>query len=408
MKIISWLKNLRKTHQEQEVAQQIINEGEKVAIGLVVTTFDKGGLEQVVLNLYFGYKKMGFRTYLLCQEDILGVMAKQVETNELLVFNNDISVFLKCLYDKNITILHYHYNVFGCAEAKKRGVHLIYTMHNVYTWKSDLEIKEYSKLLNKMDKIVPVSNLVKNYYLARTGASGNNIQVIYNGIDFKELSSDNLPEELQRNSLGLSINDIVIGFVASFYPVKYQVGMIGVMEQLVKENSNIKLLFIGNSENDYYKIFLKEYEKSSAKQNMQVVPYFEHKYMGAFLRNVVDIFTLPTLQEGCSNAVLEAIYCDKPMVLTNVGNAMDVCYLKSCEVVQTAYDDIVKTSNEQMIQISACKDSMNKEQLVEAFIKVIEKLEEYKREAHLDIKEKQQYEITYMIQQYVEIVESFI
>lgn len=408
MKIISWLKNLRKTHQEQEVAQQIINEGEKVAIGLVVTTFDKGGLEQVVLNLYFGYKKMGFRTYLLCQEDILGVMAKQVETNELLVFNNDISVFLKCLYDKNITILHYHYNVFGCAEAKKRGVHLIYTMHNVYTWKSDLEIKEYSKLLNKMDKIVPVSNLVKNYYLARTGASGNNIQVIYNGIDFKELSSDNLPEELQRNSLGLSSNDIVIGFVASFYPVKYQVGMIGVMEQLVKENSNIKLLFIGNSENDYYKIFLKEYEKSPAKQNMQVVPYFEHKYMGAFLRKVVDIFTLPTLQEGCSNAVLEAIYCDKPMVLTNVGNAMDVRYLKSCEVVQTAYDDIVKTSNEQMIQISACKDSMNKEQLVEAFIKVIEKLEEYKREAHLDIKEKEQYEITYMIQQYVEIVESFI
>lgn len=408
MKIISWLKNLKKTHQEQEVPQQIINEGEKVAIGLVVTTFDIGGLEQVVLNLYFGYKEMGYQTYLLCQEDILGVMATQVEANELLVFNNDINVFLKYLYDKNITILHYHYNVFGCIEAKKRGVHTIYTMHNVYTWKSDSEIKEYSKLLNIMDKIVPVSNLVKNYYLARTGASRNNIQVIYNGIDFKELSSDNLPEELHRNSLGLSSNDIVIGFVASFYPVKYQVGMIGVMEQLVKENSNIKLLFIGNSENDYYKIFLKEYEKSPAKQNMQVVPYFEHKYMGAFLRKVVDIFTLPTLQEGCSNAVLEAIYCDKPMVLTNVGNAMDVRYLKSCEVVQTAYDDIVKTSNEQMIQISACKDSMNKEQLVEAFIKVIEKLEEYKREAHLDIKEKEQYEITYMIQQYVEIVESFI
>ena len=404
MGIFDWFKRRKKT--DDKGIEVIVQKGEKPIIGIVVTTFDKGGLEQVVLNLYLGYKKAGYQVYMLCQENILGIMAQQIADGEMLIFNNDMDTFLKYLYEKNINVLHYHYNVFGCKEAKERGVRTIYTMHNVYTWKSDSEIRDYAKILEDMDKVAPVSNLVKNYYLARTNSKQDNIKVVYNGIDFDELSNDELPEYLSRKSLGLNEDDIVLGFVASFYPVKYQIGMIGVMEELVKKYPNVKLLFIGNSENDYYKRFEAEYEKCSAKDNMQVVPYFEHKYMGAFLRKIVDIFTLPTLQEGCSNAVLEAIYCDKPMVLTNVGNAMDVNYLESCEVVRTAYDDVVSTSNAQMIQISECRNSNNKQELVTAYKKVIENLDTYKEKAKLSESIKQQYETEYMVKQYIDLIEN--
>lgn len=397
MGLIKWIKELL-----TDSPKKIVQQGEKPVIGLVVTTFDKGGLEQVVLNLYLGYKKSGYQVYLLCQENIVGLMAKQIASADLIVFHNDMSQFLECLYLHNITVLHYHYNIFGCQEAKYRGVHTIYTMHNVYTWKNNQEIQEYSTYLNSMDRVIPVSNLVKDYYLSRTGASNNNIKVIYNGIDFSELSNEELPEYLKRPALGLKEEDIVIAFVASFYPVKYQIGMIGVMEELTKRYPYVKLLFVGNSENDYYKQFEKEYQKSSAKSNMQLVPYFEHKYMGAFLRSIVDVFTLPTLQEGCSNAVLEAIYCNKPMVLTNVGNAMDVSSLKSCIVVRTAYDDLIHTNNEQMIQISQHKDSNNKKELIEAFVRIIEELEDYKKNAILSEDEKKVYGTDYMIKQYID------
>lgn len=402
---IDGIDNLKAQVEKGVVVEPIQPKGDKPVIGIVVTTFDKGGLEQVVLNLYLGYKKSGYKVYMLCQENVLGLMAKQVEEGEMLVFNNNMKTFLNYLYDKNITLLHYHYNIFGCKEAKDRGVHTIYTMHNVYSWKNNQEIKDYSVVLNGMDKVIPVSNLVKNYYLERTGARQDNLQVVYNGIDFAELSGTELPANLEREALGLKDTDVVIGFVASFYPVKYQIGMIGVMEELIKTYPNVKLLFIGNSENGYYQEFVKEYEKSSAKDAMQLVPYFEHKYIGEFLRRVVDIFTLPTLQEGCSNAVLEAIYCDKPMVLTNVGNAMDVKHLASCEVVRAAYDNVVTTSNEKMIQISTRKDSANKKELVEAFSKVISHLDEYKEAAALSDADKEPYETAYMIKQYVDIIE---
>lgn len=421
MKILNWFKRkyIAKAgapvqQPAQQPAQQpmrtdrIYQTSDKPVIGIVVTTFDKGGLEQVVLNLYLGYKNQGYSVFMLCQENILGIMAQQVEDGEMLVFDNDLGKFVDLLYAKNINILHYHYNIFGCEEARKRGVAAIYTMHNVYTWKNDEEILEYSKVLNTMDRVIPVSNLVKNYYLARTNARTDTLQVIYNGIDFQELDEDVLPDRLTRKELGLSEEDIVIAFVASFYPVKYQIGMIGVMEKLVTKYPNAKLLYVGNSENGYYQDFRKEYEQSPAKNNMMIVPYFEHKYMGAFLRNVVDIFTLPTLQEGCSNAVLEAIACNKPMVLTNVGNAMDVSYLSSCIVVRTAYDDVVKTSNDQMIKMSLLKMSANNAELTDAFGKMIDNLDKYKQEACITDEEKKQYETAYMVQQYISVIEEVV
>ena len=409
MKIFDWFhrKNRKKEENFTETLRtdRILKKSEKPVIGIVVTTFDKGGLEQVVLNLYFGYKKQGYRVYMLCQEDILGIMAKQVADGELYVFHNNLEEFINLLYAKNINVLHYHYNVFGVEEAKKRGVAAIYTMHNVYTWKNDQEIMEYSSILNQMDRVVPVSNLVKNYYLARSNAKKDNLQVVYNGIDFAELEGEVLPPQLCRESLGLAEDDVAIAFVASFYPVKYQIGMIGVMENLIQKFPNAKLLFVGNTENGYYEQFKAEYDKSPAKGNMLQVPYFEHKYMGAFLRNIVDIFTLPTLQEGCSNAVLEAIFCDKPMVLTNVGNAMDVSNLPGCIVVRTAYEDVVTTSNDQMIQMSLSKISKNNKELTEAFEQVITHLEEYKKAAKISADEKKQYATEYMVQQYCNIID---
>ena len=256
-----------------------------------------------------------------------------------------------------------------------------------------------------MDAVVPVSNLVKNYYLARTDAKKENLQVIYNGIDFDELANKELPDTLSRAALGIGPDDVVMAFVASFYPVKYQIGMIGVMEELVKKYPNVKLLFVGNCENAYHEQFMKEYNLSPAKDSMIHVPYFEHRYMGEFLRRIVDIFTLPTLQEGCSNAVLEAIYCDRPMVLTNVGNAKDVEYLQSCEVVNAAYKDITTTSNEQIQKISLKKDSANKAELVGAYSKVIDSLDAYKKAAVLPDSEKEQFETKYMVKQYLEIVD---
>lgn len=398
------LARLKELAEGNGLPREAVREGKSPAVGLVVTTFDKGGLEQVVLNLYKGYQRAGYRVYLLCQKDELGLMAEQVDEKNLFVFEDSLKRFLKVIRENGIQILHYHYNVFGCREAKERGIRTIYTLHNLYTWKSDDELGEYSRLLDGMDRVAAVSSLARDYYLARTNARRDRLTVIGNGIDFQELSGRELPRELERKALGLADGDVAVCFVASFYPVKYQIGMIGVMESLKERYPRARLLYVGNSENQYYQEFLKEYEKSPARDVMQVVPYFEHRFMGEFLRRVADIFTLPTLQEGCSNAVLEAIYCEKPMVLTNVGNAPDVAFLKSCRVVPAAYKDPVKTDNREILRLSLQKDPANKRELVEAFAEVMDNLDRYRQEAKLSEREKASWSTEVMVQRYLELL----
>lgn len=379
--------------------------GEKPAVGLVVTTFERGGLEQIVLYLYHGYKKAGFKTYLLCQKDILGSMAQQIDEGELLVFHDSEEELISLLREHQITNLHYHYNIFALEKMRDLGVNTIYTVHNTYNWLSDREIKERAEFMRLADYVVPVSEAVEHYFNARTDNVCQNVHTIYNGISFDELSIRELPEHVTRKALGIGENDITLAFVASFYYSKGQAGMVGAMEKIIQKNPNVKLLLVGNvGSQEYYDRFKKHLDKSPAKDHIIQVDYFEHKYMGEFLRQTADVFILPTMQEGCSNAILEAIYCDKPMIVTDVGNAQQAKREACCVVLPTPYPDIVTLKSEELNEISALKDMPNQEAVVNAVLDVASNLAAYKEKAKLTDAQKRQFSEAQMVESYLELL----
>ena len=388
---------------KQEISTQF-SKAEPV-IGIVVTTFDKGGLEQVVLNLYKGFLKNGFETYLLCQENVLGQMAKEIDKDRLFVFDNNREKFLNFIEDKKINILHYHYNTFCMEEMHEHNVRTIYTMHNVYAWKDDSELLEYAKILSTCDKVIPVSNFVKNYFNKRTHGICKNLSTIYNGIDFDELKLEELAPNTTREALGLKKSDIVFAFIASFYPVKGQCGMIGVMEKLHKIAPEIKLLLVGNiGDPCYYDKFKELIQDSSAKDSIILIPYFPHRSMGAFLRHTADAFILPTLQEGCSNAVLEAVYCDCPVLMTDIGNSAEMKKLKSCIVVNPPYEDLTRMTNTDIILTACKKDMCNQDELVNAMCEMSQKIDQYKAAARISEIEKEEYSTEKMVQSYIDTI----
>jgi glycosyltransferase involved in cell wall biosynthesis/GT2 family glycosyltransferase len=389
----------------QEILKEYVNVGRQPIVGLVVTTFDKGGLEQVVLNLYNGYKKAGIKTYLFCQKNEVGMMMQYIAQEDLKIFSDNQDMFMSLLKKYQINVLHYHYNIFCMDKAYENGIKIMYTMHNVYTWKNDNEIQYYANVLKSSDVIVPVSSFVEKYFRKRSKSISLNYHTIYNGIDFAELDCNEIIPAITRSGLGISAEDITVSFIASFYPAKGQAGMIGVMEQLLDKHPNIKLLFVGNiGDKPYYDEIVDKLRESPAKGNIIFVPYFEHKYMGGFLRKTTDIFILPTLQEGCSNAVLEAIYCDKPMILTNVGNAQEVRNLKSCIIVKPPYNDIARMTNQDIIATACQKDMQNKKELVAAIIRMYSNLSQYKKNAHILKEEKEEYSTEAMVNNYVKLI----
>lgn len=354
------------------------------AIGLVVSSFDKGGLEQVVLNLYRGYLAAGRQVYLLVEENILGPMAQQVDPERLLVFNRDEDTFLHLCRQHDIRVLHYHYNTYMMHGVRLMGFRVLYTIHNIYTWKSDAEMLVYGRLLDRCaDSIVAVSGFVRDYFCRRTGLPTARVEVIPNGVETEELLTDS-PLPFSRESLGYSPEEVVFAFIASYHPVKHHLGMIGVMEQLAAAAPRIRLLLLGNQGDPAcHAAFQQALAQSPAKDAIRCLPYLPHSQVGAFLRSVPDVFLLPTLQEGCSNAVLEALCCGLPLVLTDVGNAREVKELApaSCLVVPPAWQSPDQLTEEKIQALARQAHAPNGQALADAMMQMARELPQAKAAA---------------------------
>mgnify|MGYP001590677739 FL=1 len=354
----------------------------KEAIGLVVNSFDKGGLEQVVLNLYYNYRKQGYETYILVQNNETGYFASLLfDARHVRIFcANKYDLILFC-WKKNINVLHYHYNTLGIKAAKALGIKTTYTIHNVYTWMDDEQIRCLVEDLKSADNVVAVSGGVKEYFCRRTRLPQNRVTVIVNGVDFNVL--DECRESpITRESLGIKNDEVVFVNIASFHRVKHHANMIGALESAIQRNKKIRLLFVGNiGDQTYYNTINEMMACSEAKNNIMKIPYLEHKHVGCFLRKVADVFILPSLQEGCSNAVLEAFYCGIPMILTKVGNAEEIITYAAGIVVDPAYKDILELDSIAIEELSNTKVNSNTNQLCTAMLEIAGKLDTYKEEA---------------------------
>lgn len=179
--------------------------------------------------------------------------------------------------------------------------------------------------------VVCVSTKNRDESLGLNLCKPDNCVVVPNSIDnglFKKLDKQEC-----RKKLGLPLDKTIIAFVGWFVERK---GSLRVSEALA-----------GIPENDVCSLFIGEGPKEPACDNILFKGKVLHDDVPLYL-NASDAFVLPTLQEGCCNAVVEAMACGLPVISSNLPFNWDV----------------LNTDNSIMV------DPMNVDEIRQAIIKI--------------------------------------
>ncbi len=350
---------------------------EKPAVGLVVSSFDKGGLEQIVLNLYHGYKKRGIKAFILCQSKNAKTFVERLdETTDIRIVDNNINDFFNYCYKNNIRILHYHTNTFLMRYAKFLGFKIYYTIHNVYVWFSNDDWNKYKQTMRYCDQIVAVSEWTKKYFSSKTNIV--DIEVVQNGIDLSNLNAID-KYAFTRKKLGIKESDKVFVHLASINEAKHQVALIGIMERILKVRKDIFFLLVGNVLNyKYYSLLKKKLAKSHASRYIKYIGYLSQHDLSSFLRTIPNAAILPSLYEGSSLSVIECIYCGLPVIVSNFSVYDDDSVNSVLLPVSPAYDDINSVTFSKIIKLSKIKNNSNTDEVARTVIDLADTHSKYK------------------------------
>jgi glycosyltransferase involved in cell wall biosynthesis len=166
-------------------------------------------------------------------------------------------------------------------------------------------------------KITSISAATKQALVQYEYLNSKNIEVVYNGIS---------PQQAQpgvvstlREQYSLTKANVVFGTVARLDPIKNQTLLINAFHQILIQEPNCKLFIVGDGEER------QTLEQLVLKLNItDSVIFTGYITQPVNFMNLMDVFLLPSLSEGTSMTLLEAMSLSKPCVVTDAGGNSEV------------------------------------------------------------------------------------
>ena len=165
-------------------------------------------------------------------------------------------------------------------------------------------LDEQKKVYSKFNKIVCVSNVVKEQFCKKYGIAKNKVTVIHNPIDSKNIIKKSKVKIIQKK------NKFTFCSVGRLSPQKGYDRLIMASSKLYEDGFNFETWIIGvGAEESKLKKLISKYKIP----NVKLLGYQSNPY--SYVK-VADAFVCSSRAEGFSTAVSEAIVLGKPIITT--------------------------------------------------------------------------------------------
>jgi glycosyltransferase involved in cell wall biosynthesis len=304
----------------------------KIKVLYVFAALPVGGAEELLYNQVAGLDKNLF-TPLVCVISEKGPIGELIEKLGIPVIPlhrmksnrfdwKIIRDIYRIIKRENIDLVHtqlYDGNKYGRLAAFLAKVPGIVSSYlNVY---SRRRIKYH--LINwalsfTNHRIIACSQAVKESAVHYDRISPDKFVVIYNCIDPSKFKRDSDTLKI-REKFGVRPDDFLLGVIARLEEQKGHIYLLEALGQLIPKYPRIKCLVIGDGKLRH------SLEKKTEQMGLSSSILFVGTQKPTTpILNILDLFLLPSLWEGLSLAMLEAMAMGTPVLATAVGGAAEI------------------------------------------------------------------------------------
>ncbi|WP_448212534.1 TIGR03088 family PEP-CTERM/XrtA system glycosyltransferase [Colwellia sp. MEBiC06753] len=323
-----------------------------VHIAHVVYSFATGGLENGVVNLINQLPQDQYRHSIICITDHDIEFIKRIHTDNYQIFNlhkapgRGVGWLYRCwkllrrlkpdiCHSRNLNPLEAQIAAF-LAGIKFR-------IHGEHGWDTsdiggtNVKYQKLRKLFKPLiTSYVALSSEAKEYLINKIQVPADKINQICNGVDIKKFNTERLNPE-QSNGENNSADQIKAilpeGFIAKDSVVFGTVGRLAAIKNqgfllasfiALKQSKSVgsekaKLIIVGDGA-----LMAELTEQAHASGFIQDIWFTGMRSDIPELMAAMDVFILPSLAEGISNTILEAMASGLPVIATKVGGNSDL------------------------------------------------------------------------------------
>jgi putative teichuronic acid biosynthesis glycosyltransferase tuaC len=344
----------------QPIAQAIADEGYKCIV-IAPQSISNYAISKKNKRPYRWIDKSSTgKDVIIYQPEYISVSNFKILGNSISVMNRDMAV-KRCFMAEKMKpdVLYAHFwdcGIVACKVAQKNNIPVF-----VATGESKIRVFDYYrkevifKYLHFVKGVVCVStkNLEESRSLHLLHYNPKTI-VLPNAVNADEFYK--ISKEDARNVLNINYNDKIAIFVGTFCNRK---GVLRVIEAAEKID-DLKLILIGSGEQI---------------PNSNKIIYsgtVSHDKIALYL-NAADVFVLPTLAEGCCNAIIEAMACGLPIVSSDLSFNDDVLNNSNSIRINPERVDEIANAIKIILNNNAIKESLSQGALSSAEELTIEK-----------------------------------
>lgn len=300
----------------------------------VIDRLDLGGTEKVMMQLIDGLDSERFE-HSICTLRGASPAARSWNPDVTLVdagagaANLQVNVLRLARRMKEFRPAIVHSRNWGAIEAvpAARLARVPVILHSEHGYQ--LEMQEGLPMRQRMFRhlayrqataVFTVTDELRRYHEGQAYCSSGSIRVLYNGVDLTRFHPSNSTGKRVRSALNIPADHLVIGFIGRLVALKDVVTLLRAMEMLATEFPKAHAVIVGSGPELES---LQTYAGQSAALAGRVA------FTGAVddvaeLLTAMDVFVLPSLMEGMSNTLLEALASGVPVIATRVGGNPEV------------------------------------------------------------------------------------